>query len=171
MATDVVYITLELKGEPVSEITDIVSAIGSSASAFAACVAAVGVWYARHQLITSREVAQLQFEDALGKEYHELAGKLSKKALLGEVLSNAEYEDAFDNLYKYFDLTNEQISLRQRGRISPEVWQSWSAGIKGNLALPAFLRAWSEIKERSIAFEELRRLERECFSNDPKEWR
>lgn len=153
-----------------SDITDIVGAAGSAVSAIATCVAAVGVWYARHQLKSSREIAQLQFEDALGKEYRELVGELSKKALLGEELSEAEYESAFDELYQYFDLTNEQISLRQRGRISPEVWESWSAGIKANLALPAFRRAWSEIKERSVAFEELRRLECEHFSNDPKEW-
>ncbi len=139
-------------------------------SAVAACVAAVGVWYARHQLKSSREIAQLQFEDALGKEYRELAGELSKKALLGEELSDAEYETAFDELYRYFDLTNEQISLRQRGRISTEVWQSWSAGIQANIELPAFQRAWIEIKERSIIFEELRRLERERFSTDPREW-
>ena len=140
-----------------SATTDIVSAAGSAISAIAACVAAVGVWYARHQLKTSREIAQLQFEDALGKEYRELAGELSKKALLGEELSDSEHEDAFDELYRYFDLTNEQVSLRQRGRITSEVWASWSEGIKTNMALPAFSRAWSEIKQRSSSFQELRR--------------
>ena len=154
-----------------SETTDIVSATGSAISAIAACVAAAGVWYARHQLKTSREIAQLQFEDALGKEYRELAGKLSKKALMGEVLSDSEYEDAFDELYRYVDLTNEQIGLRTRGRITPEVWRSWSEGIRANLALPAFSRAWTEIKARSDGFEELRRLELEQFKTDPREWR
>jgi hypothetical protein len=155
----------------VSEVTDIISATGSAVSAVAACVAAAGVWYARHQLKTSREIAQLQFEDALGKEYRELAGELSKKALLGEELSDFEYEEAFDELYRYFDLTNEQISLRRRGRITPEVWRSWSEGMKANVALPAFGRAWSEIKQRSAAFAELRRLESDRFATDPKEWR
>ena len=154
-----------------STITDIVSATGSVISALAACVAAVGVWYARHQLKTSREIAQLQFEDALGKEYRELAGELSKKALMGEVLSDTEYEEAFDELYRYVDLTNEQIGLRARGRITPEVWRNWSEGIKANLTLPAFARAWKEIKVRSFGFEELRRIERELFKLDPKEWR
>lgn len=154
-----------------STTTDIVSAAGSVISALAACVAAAGVWYARNQLKTSREIAQLQFEDALGKEYRELAGELSKKALMGEVLSDTEYEEAFDELYRYVDLTNEQIGLRARGRITPEVWHSWSEGIKANLALPAFARAWKEIKARSSCFDELRRLEREMFEIDPKEWR
>ncbi|MCP1418480.1 hypothetical protein J3D47_002723 [Pseudomonas laurylsulfativorans] len=154
-----------------SENTDIVSAVSSVISALAACVAAAGVWYARHQLKTSREIAQLQFEDALGKEYRELAGELSKKALMGEFLNDAEYVEAFDELYRYVDLTNEQISLRARGRITSDVWQSWLEGIEANLKLPAFARAWAEIKTRSSGFEELRRLEREIFRTDPKDWR
>ncbi|OAK59497.1 hypothetical protein A3K87_26015 [Variovorax paradoxus] len=154
-----------------SNTTDIVSAFGSGISAIAACVAAIGVWYAKDQLKTSRELAQLSFEDALAKEYRELAGQLSKKALMGESLTDTEYEDAFDELYRYVDLTNEQISLRARGRITPEVWCSWLEGIKSNLALPAFARAWAEIKERSSGFEELRHLEQDSFSTDPKKWR
>jgi hypothetical protein len=155
----------------VSDTTEIISAAGSAISAVAACVAAAGVWYARHQLKTSRELAQLAFEDALAKEYRELAGQLSKQALMGEILSDAEYEDAFDELYRYVDLTNEQIALRSRGRITPEVWRSWAEGMKANLALPAFARAWTEIKTRSAGFEELRRLEKDRFDIDPKEWR
>jgi aminopeptidase N len=154
----------------VSDTTDIISAVGSAISAIAACVAAAGVWYARHQLKTSREIAQLQFEDALGKEYRELAGELSKKALMGDLLSDTEYEEAFDELYRYVDLTNEQISLRVRGRITSEVWHNWLEGIEANLKLPAFSRAWTEIKTRSSGFEELRRLEREMFKIDPKYW-
>lgn len=153
-----------------SNVTDIVSAVGNAVSALAACVAAIGVWYARHQLKTSREIAQLQFEDSLGKEYRELAGELPKKALMGEILTDSEYEEAFDELYRYVDLTNEQTSLRAHGRITPDVWKSWSAGIEANLKLPAFARAWIEIKTRSSGFEELRRLELELFQNDPKDW-
>ena len=153
-----------------SNVTDIVSAVGNAVSALAACVAAIGVWYARHQLKTSREIAQLQFEDSLGKEYRELAGELPKKALMGEILTDSEYEEAFDELYRYVDLTNGQTSLRAHGRITPDVWKSWSEGIEANLKLPAFARAWIEIKTRSSGFEELRRLELELFQNDPKDW-
>lgn len=153
-----------------SNITDIVSAVGSAISALAACVAAIGVWYARHQLKTSREIAQLQFEDSLAKEYRELAGELPKKALMGEILTDSEYEEAFDELYRYVDLTNEQTSLRAHGRITPDVWKSWSEGIEANLKLPAFARAWIEIKASSSGFEELRRLELELFQSDPKDW-
>ncbi len=99
-----------------------------------------------------------------------MAGELSKKALMGERLNDDEYEEAFDELYRYVDLTNEQISLRSRGRITSDVWKSWLAGIEANLNLPAFAQAWTEIKTRSKGFEELRRLERENFKRDPKNW-
>lgn len=154
-----------------SETTDIVSATASSVSAIAAIVAAVGVWYARGQLKTSREIAQLQFEDALGKEYRELATRLKPKAMLGEELSEQEYQEAFDELFHYIDPSNEQVSLRQRRRISLEVWKSWRTGIGNNLALPAFARAWAEIKEKSSSFHELRRFESEGQKCDPADWR
>jgi len=153
-----------------SEVTDIISATASSVSAIAALVAAAGVWYARSQLKISRDIAQLQFEDALSKEYRELANRLKPKALLGDELSELEYQDAFDELFHYVDLSNEQISLRQRGRIGPDVWESWGAGIRSNLVLPAFARAWKEIKEKSSSFQELRRFESEDEGSDPWNW-
>lgn len=154
-----------------SDVTDIISTAASSVSAIASIVAAVGVWYARSQLKTSRDIAQLQFEDALGKEYRDLANRLKPKALLGEELSEQEYQDAFDELFHYVDLSNEQVSLRQRGRISLEVWESWRAGIGSNLSLTAFSRAWSEIKTKSSSFQELRRFELEGKACDPKDWK
>jgi hypothetical protein len=99
-----------------------------------------------------------------------LAKQLPKKALLGDVLTDEEYEKSFDELFCYFDLSNEQVSLRRRARISLEVWRSWCEGIETNLALPAFARAWNEVKQRSSSFQELRRLESEKFQGDPKEW-
>lgn len=153
-----------------SEATDLVSAAAATVSAIATCVAAAGVWYARVQLRTSREIAQLQFEDGLAKEYRELANRLPTKALLGEDLTEEEYKVSFDELFRYVDLSNEQVCLRQRGRINGAVWESWRDGIQGNLSLPPFRRAWEEIKGRSRSFEELRRLEREDFKVDPKSW-
>ena len=134
------------------QVTDIVSSIASVISALATCAAAVGVWYARGQLHTSREIAQLQFEDALAKEYRDLVNRLPAKIMLGESLTPENYLGAFDELYRYVDLSNEQICLRRRGRISREVWSSWRSGIQSNLELPAFSQAWHEIKERSSSF-------------------
>lgn len=66
-----------------SNVTDIVSAVGNAVSALAACVAAIGVWYARHQLKTSREIAQLQFEDSLGKEIPRIGRRAAEEGFNG----------------------------------------------------------------------------------------
>ncbi len=153
-----------------AQVTDIVSSIASVISVIATCFAAVGVWYARRQLLTSREIAQLQFEDALAKEYRDLVNRLPAKIMLGEPLTPENYIGAFDELHRYVDLSNEQVCLRQRGRISREVWSSWGSGIQSNLELPAFRQAWTEIKARSSSFQELRRLEQEQFRTDPRDW-
>ncbi|MDE4538046.1 hypothetical protein GIB19_12540 [Pseudomonas sp. ITEM 17296] len=153
-----------------SHTTDFFSALGSMLSGLGAFVTAAGVWYARNQLKTSRDIAQLQFEDDLAKEYRELAAELPKNALMGTEISNGEYEESFDGLYRYIDLTNEQISLRSRDRITKETWESWLEGIQANMKLPAFAQAWAEIKNSSSGFKELRRLEREIYESDPKDW-
>lgn len=139
-------------------------------SAAASTVAAVGVAFAFGQLRVSKNIAQLQFEDGLAKEYRDLAGRIPTKALLGQPLSEEEYLQAFDEFYRYIDLSNEQVSLRQRNRISAAVWESWCTGIRSNLALGPFQRAWAEIKRSSSSFQELRRLEQEHFKNDPATW-
>ena len=139
-------------------------------SAFASVIAACGVFLAFWQLRISKNIAQLEFEDGLAKEYRELAANIPTKALLGVELSEEEFQKSFDELYRYIDLTNEQVSLRQRGRINKEAWINWLSGIKSNLSLPPFKRAWSEIKEKSKSFQELRRLENENFELDPKSW-
>jgi len=139
-------------------------------SAVASTVAAVGVIFAFGQLRVSKNIAQLQFEDGLAKEYRELTNRIPTKALLGAELSEAEYQSSFDEFFRYIDLSNEQVSLRQRGRISSVVWQYWSAGIQANLALPPFKRAWSEIESKCDSFQELRRLQAERFKRDPNTW-
>lgn len=146
------------------------SYIASIVSALAAVAAAVGVWYARSQLAMTQKIAQMQFEDSLSKEYRELASEIPPKALLGENLSDKEQEDIFDDIFRYIDLSYEQVNLRKRGRIGDDVWLSWRDGIKTNLSLPAFQRGWNRIKENSKSFAELRKLEQEGFRTDPKKW-
>ena len=140
-------------------------------SCIATVITAGGIVFAFQQLRLSKEIAQTQFEDGLTKEYRNILCKVPAKALLAEELSEEDYAKAFDALYRYVDLSNEQASLRQRERIGDDVWRFWCDGIKSNLALPAFRRAWSEIKtKRKDLFEELRQLENEDFNSDPKEW-
>jgi len=140
-------------------------------SALANAVTAAGVLLALWQLRVTKSIAQLQFEDTLAKEYRDLAARIPTKAFYGTELSEAEHRQSRDEFFRYIDLSNEQVALRKRNRISKKVWASWCIGIEYNLNLPAFRKAWHEIKQRTSSFEELRQLERLKFSSDPKCWR
>lgn len=144
-------------------------------SAFAAVVSAFGVFIVWRQLHKTGEIARLQFEDGLAKEYRELIGRIPTKAMLGEGLSPTEFAAAFDELFRYIDLSNEQVMLRKNERISVEVWSNWRDGIRSNFELPAFQKAWqtlqqkmpSQFSELNRLFKELEKLEGET---DPANW-
>jgi len=127
-----------------------------------------GSLFVGFQLKTSKDIAQQEFENSMAKEYRDLVNRLPTKALLGATLSEDEYQEAFDELFHYIDLSNEQVFLRKQGRVGEEVWKSWKDGIENNLSLHAFKRAWRQIKEESDSFQELRRLELSNYEADPK---
>jgi hypothetical protein len=104
-------------------------------SALAAVVSACGVFLAFWQLKLMKRVADMQFEDNLAREYRELAGRMPTKAMLGDKLEPDEYQKALEQLIHYIDLSNEQVFLRQCGRISTPTWVSWRDGIQSNLSL------------------------------------
>jgi len=142
----------------------VLESIASFATAAAVFVAAWQLWLTRAQ-------SRVGFEDGLSREYRDIAEGIPVKALLGEELQEAEFEEAFRRFYRYIDLSNEQIFLRMEGRISLKTWRNWAGGIESNLGRPAFRRAWKEIKDRSGgSFSELRRLESDNFASDPKKW-
>src|SRR5258708_39067788 len=114
----------------------ILTDVSHIATATGVFVAAWQLWRARRQSITT-------FEDSLAREYRELAATIPTKALLGEELTEQEYREHFDEFYRYFDLSNEQAFLHQRGRIRRSTWQFWRDGIASNLRRPAFRPAWT----------------------------
>jgi hypothetical protein len=140
-------------------------------SAIANAITAVSVFLALWQLRVTKSIAQLQFEDSLAKEYRDLAARIPTRAFYGAELSDLEHRQTRDEFFRYIDLSNEQVALRKRNRISKKVWNSWCAGIEYNLQLPAFRRAWSEVKDRTTSFKELRDLEAKEFKGDPRCWR
>ena len=148
--------------------TEWLSTIASIVSALATSIAAGGVIFAYRQISITREIAQVQFEDGLAREYRQLAASLPSITLLGSELTEDQYSESFDKFFHYIDLSNEQIGLREQGRISDSVWVNWRDGIKYNLSLPAFARAWSEIRQKSESFAGLRALEGSSFLQDPK---
>jgi hypothetical protein len=141
--------------------------IASVATALGVIATAIGIFYTRSWLKYSQLQAATGFEDELNREYRNLTRGISTNALLGKPLAEDEYRDSFRALYHYIDLSNEQVFLRQQGRVSLVVWASWSDGIRSNLSRPAFQRAWEEVKTNSRNFTELRWLERTNFEKDP----
>jgi hypothetical protein len=140
-------------------------------TAAASAITAVSVVFAFWQLVLTQRIVQLQFEDALAKEYRDIAARLPTKVFYGVSPDAREQSSLRDEFYRYIDLSNEQISLRQRRRVSKAVWRSWREGIKSNLSLPAFATAWEEVKDRTNSFAELRRLERGRYAVDLANWR
>lgn len=142
-------------------------------SSFLAPIAtAVGVVFAAFQLWQSSKQAVTTFEDGLVQQYREIIKNIPIDALLGEEIVYGKYMSALEHFYRYIDLCNEQIFLRQEGRVRESTWKNWQEGIHSNLSRPAFKEAWKEIKSRSheASFTELKRLEECGFSADPAKW-
>lgn len=132
---------------------------------------AIGVLLAVWQIRLGQRQSRTRFEDELTHQYREIVKRIPVEALLGEDLSQEKYTNALDAFYRYFDLCNEQIFLRQNDRISQETWENWCEGIHSHLERPAFKRAWEEVKRRAPdSFNGLRKLEATKFIEDPHLW-
>jgi len=93
------------------------------------------------------------------------------EALLGKELTPGEVKENQKGVYFYIDLSNDQVILRQNGRINRATWTIWCDGIKSNLSRAAFRKEWEKIKIAvPDSFSELRRLEKTDFKEDPKNW-
>jgi hypothetical protein len=143
----------------------------SSIQDIASIATAIGVFFAAFQLLHTRARAITTFEDSLATEYRRITDRLPTEALLGEALAPETQKTHFHDFYGYFDLTNNQVFLRQIRRISKKTWEFWAEGIQTNLARPAFADSWAEISRRAGSdFSELRRLISEDFKQDPRGW-
>lgn len=106
----------------------------------------VGLGFTVYQLALNRRQAITQFEDTLASEYRAIVGRLPLDTFHG-VWRAAELEaDEKRAMLQYFDLSNEQLRLVESGtRISDEAATTWGDGIRDNMRLPAFQRAWDEL--------------------------
>lgn len=105
--------------------------------------------------------ARSQFEDSLNNHYRELLGELPLAAMLGRQLSETELQQSLRTFYRYFDLSNEQAFLHQRGRLRAGTWSNWLEGIQQNMARPAFRQAWAAIlPDIDGSFDELKAIVR-----------
>jgi hypothetical protein len=140
-------------------------------NASASVATAAGVFIAVWQIKLQIRQQVTDFEDDLDREYREIALSLPIEALLGETLPAQKQEDSLEQFHRYFDLSNQQVFLRQVGRITDPRWSTWVDEIQINLAKPAFRSAWEEIKSRAPGeFTLLRRLESTAFDTDPMDW-
>jgi hypothetical protein len=142
----------------------IVNLVASIATAIGVVLAAVGLWLTKAQAVTA-------YEDSISTEYRQIVKLIPVKALLGESLSETEFNECLSDVYNYIDFTNEQIYLRQQGRIRKKTWESWSEGIAANMGRAVIKEAWDLIKVKSpSSFSELRTLEEKNFRSDPRLW-
>ena len=94
--------------------------IGSLATALGSLTTAVGVIVAARQINISRKQAVTQFEDSMTSQYRAIIKTIPIEALLGEDIAEECYKSELDDFYRYIDLTNEQITLRQQDRVRLE---------------------------------------------------
>ncbi|HYK00156.1 MAG TPA: hypothetical protein VE974_00230 [Thermoanaerobaculia bacterium] len=127
------------------------TAVGSTATAVALAFTAVQIALATRQERT-------QFEDSLVKEYRELLGSLPREALVQHPAADADECVAtyLPQFYRYFDLCNEQVFLRQKGRIGDATWAEWRDGMLTNLQRPGYRAAWRKVQSSTSSFTDLR---------------
>lgn len=141
------------------------AATGSIATALGVIFVGWQIWQTKKQNITA-------FEDEMSRQYREILKTIPVKALLEEDLSQQEFAEAMDGIYHYLDLSNEEVFLRQNGRVSQETWKSWCDGIKSNLSRKTFGQVWRIIQARvPDNFLELQTLEERNIKGDPRSWR
>lgn len=130
----------------------------------------VSVLFLVYQLWQRKKQFTTEFEDKLTSDYRDIVYEIPVDALLDD--SDIEgYEGELKDYYRYIDLSNDQVFLRQEGRISKSTWENWRVGIENNMNRDDFERAWSDIKHRSPnSFNELRKLRDPNTRNDPLYW-
>ena len=116
-------------------------------------------------LANRREFGQAELESRYTEQYRNILKDLRLQSLqrTPEALTPEE-DNAFT---RYFDLSNEQVTLRMRGVISLAAWIQWSQGMKAMLAQPAIRFAWALVDPRQ--FRELRKAIETDFA-DPEAW-
>ncbi len=112
--------------------------VSSVATAVGSVATAIGVIFGAWQIRLSKKQSQAEFEDKLDQQYRIISMELPVDVLIGKAPDADEKNQVRELIYNYLDLSNEQVYLRAKGRISTYTWQSWSAGIKAHLARETF---------------------------------
>ena len=131
----------------------------------------IWVFIAAWQLREGRKVSASAFEDSFDEKYRHLAYAIPVDALLSKNVNRANKEAAREWIYNYLDLSNEEVYLRMKKRVSSSRWQEWSLWIQQHLKRPFFQEVLQEVENDSLeTFSYLERLIQEDFKNDPASW-
>jgi hypothetical protein len=110
------------------------------------------LWQVREQ----KRQFKTQFEDELNKEYRDIVDQAPTKAFLGEDINPYDHSEYakndyqfHDSIYRYLDLTNQQIHRRSNRRISTSTWENWEDGIQEHLRQPEIARTLHVINKRT----------------------
>ncbi len=107
----------------------------------AAVVASGSVVIAVQAFWEGRKQAQTAFEDALAREYRGITGALPAGAFFNDAAVDLSDEER-KAMFRYFDLSNEQLRLAEEGRIRAETVVVWRAGIRDLMGETTFRAAW-----------------------------
>jgi hypothetical protein len=116
----------------------------------AAFATAIGVVFVAFQFRQAKKQAQIAFEDDCTRQYRDIIQRISVRALLNESLDDELFEKDLNEIYNYFDLTNEQTFLRKQRRVTLATWRNWRDGIQSNMALPASSGVLDLIKTKEL---------------------
>ncbi|GGI98781.1 hypothetical protein GCM10007978_40720 [Shewanella hanedai] len=126
---------------------------------------------ALYQVWKNTEQSKTTFEDSLSKEYRDISKNIPYNALIGKKLNDDEKSQAYNEIFNYMDFCNEQIFLRQSGRVRKNTWNNWQEGMHTNFSLPIFASVSAEVfKELPGTFQELRKVIEQKFNADPNKW-
>ena len=136
-----------------------ITAFGTFFTAVAVGVGVRQLKTTENELELLKTQARTSFEDDLSREYRSIVATLPAEAFYRGGIQELD-DQTRRAFFRYFDLSNEQLFLAGLGRISSDTQEQWEDGIRGNMRLPAFSKAWAELLERlpDDFFDDLRAL-------------
>lgn len=128
----------------------------------------IGAW----ELFLTKKLTQTSYEDGLEQKYLELQEKIPYQIFLGKPITSEDTIEEVNNLiFNYLDLSNHQVFLRSKKRITKDTWKSWAEGISETLKKPYFKDMWLTVKKDAPGeLSYLERLENDGFEFDPAKW-
>jgi hypothetical protein len=107
-------------------------------------VTTAGVVFVAYQLRQAQLELRASFEQTFSDRYDRIVAQIPLPVLLGGQpdLDDIEQLRAF---FDYFELCEEEMYYRQRGRIGDRTWSDWREGISLHCRREGFMAAWQRL--------------------------